>query len=45
MHMLPYIDGTMEHKIETRKHPTHGTQRVFSIQQTEAQHTPLKTMQ
>ena len=25
-HMVPNIDGTMGHKIKTRKHPRHGTQ-------------------
>ena len=25
---MPNIDGTMEHKIKTRKHPRHGTQCV-----------------
>ena len=28
-HMVPNIDGTMGHKIKTRKHPGHGTQRVI----------------
>ena len=28
-HMMPNIDGTMGHKIETRKHPRHGTQCVI----------------
>ena len=27
--MVPNIDGTMEHKIKTRKHPRHGTQCVI----------------
>ena len=27
--MLPNIDGTMGHKIKTRKHPRHGTQCVI----------------
>ena len=27
--MVPNIDGTMGHKLETRKHPRHGTQRVI----------------
>ena len=26
---MPNIDGTMEHKIVTRKHPRHGTQCVI----------------
>ena len=28
-HMVPNIDGTMGHKIKTRKHPRHGTQCVI----------------
>ena len=28
-HMVPNIDGTIGHKIETRKHPRHGTQCVI----------------
>ena len=28
-HMVPNIDGTMGHKIETRKHPRHVTQSVI----------------
>ena len=28
-HMVPNIDGTMGHTIETRKHPRHGTQCVI----------------
>ena len=28
-HMVPNIDGTMGHKINTRKHPIHGKQCVF----------------
>ena len=28
-HMVPNIDGTMGHKIKTRKHPKHGTQCVI----------------
>ena len=28
-HMVPIIDGTMGHKIKTRKHPRHGTQCVI----------------
>ena len=27
--MVPNIDGTMGHKIKTRKHPRHGTQWVI----------------
>ena len=27
--MVPNIDGTMGHKIKTRKHPKHGTQCVI----------------
>ena len=27
--MVPNIEGTMEHKIKTRKHPRHGTQCVI----------------
>ena len=27
--MVPNIDGTMGHKIKTRKHPRHGTQCVI----------------
>ena len=27
--MVPNIDGTMWHKIKTRKHPIHGTQCVI----------------
>ena len=27
--MVPNIDGTMRHKIKTRKHPRHGTQCVI----------------
>ena len=28
-HMAPNIDGTVGHKIKTRKHPRHGTQCVI----------------
>ena len=28
-HNVPNIDGTMGHKIKTRKHPRHGTQSVI----------------
>ena len=28
-HMVPNIDGTMGHKIKTRKHPRQGTQCVI----------------
>ena len=28
-HMVPNIDGTIGHKIKTRKHPRHGTQYVI----------------
>ena len=28
-HMVANIDGTMGHKIKTRKHPRHGTQCVI----------------
>ena len=28
-HMVPNIDGTMGHKIKTRKHPRHGTRCVI----------------
>ena len=41
-HLVPNIDGTMGHKIKTRKHLRHGTQCLFSIQQTETQHIPFK---
>ena len=44
-HMVPNISGTIWHTIKTRKHPRHGTQCVFSIQQTEPQHNPFKRMQ
>ena len=27
-HMVPNIDGTMGHKIKSRKHPRHGTDSV-----------------
>ena len=30
--MVPNIDGTMGHKIKTRKHPRHGTQCVIQYQ-------------
>ena len=43
-HMVPNIDGTMGHKIKDRKHPRHGIQCLFSIQQTETQHNPFKKM-
>ena len=45
-HMVPNIDGTMGHKIKTRKHPRHGIQCVIQyIQQTETQHNPFKKLQ
>ena len=28
-HIVPNIDGTMGHKLKTRKHPRHGTQCVI----------------
>ena len=45
--MVPKIDGTMGHKIKTRKHPRHGTlcSVLFSIQQTETQHNSFKKLQ
>ena len=37
--MVLNIDGTMGHKIKTRKHPRHGTYNaLFSTRQTETQH-------
>ena len=33
--MVPNIDGTMGHKIETGKHPRHGLSVLFSTRQTE----------
>ena len=30
--MVPYIDGTIGHKIKNRKHPRHGTQFVIQYQ-------------
>ena len=29
--MVPNIDGTMGHKIKTRKHPRHGTQCIIQF--------------
>ena len=47
LHMVPNIDGTMGDKIKTRKHPGQGNtcSVLFSIEQTETQHTPFKKMQ
>ena len=45
LHMVPNIDGTMGHKIKTRKHERLGTQCVIQYPTTETQHNPFKKMQ
>ena len=40
--MVPNIDGTMGHKIETRKHKDMDHSVLLSVQQTETQHNPLQ---
>ena len=42
LHMVPNIDGTMEHKIKTRKHPRHGTQCVIQYQ---TNRNPIQSLQ
>ena len=42
-HMVPNINGTMGHKIKTRKHPRHGTHSVIQyIQHIETQYNSFK---
>ena len=44
-HMVPNVDGTMGHKIKTRKLPRHMEHCVlFITRQTKIQHNPFKKM-
>ena len=43
--MVPNINGTMGHKIKTRKYQRHEHSALFSIQRTETQHNPFKKIQ
>ena len=44
-HMVPNVDGTMGHKIKTRKQPRQEHSVSFSTTQTETMQNPFKKMQ